>query len=198
MIPPGSLLAKWQAATGAAEKEKLAQEVERLLASTAPDKKDSPDAVLHRQLTSLGGPLFNNQMRSLRREETSTETRNPKPASAASEVGLDPAQFGKHPNGSSLDSESLCLQAPSVVEIRLPADLMAGYEFVTTGTLDKATGAEGSVQLQVLTNKPSLGTGLLTIEAKTADGEGPEVAFVQSVFGHHLLTRRDDLVGTVR
>src|SRR5439155_22737852 len=49
---------------------------------------------------------------------------------------------------------SLCRRAPAVVEIRLPADLVAGSEFVTTGVLDKETGAEGSVQVQVLTTKP--------------------------------------------
>jgi len=88
-------------------------------------------------------------------------------------LALDPAQFGKHPNGSAIDATSLCVQAPSVIEIRLPADLVAGYEFITTGTLDKTTNAEGSVQLQLLTNKPAASTGLLAIEAKTADGEGP-------------------------
>ena len=65
------------------------------------------------------------------------------------------------------------MRAPATIEIRLPADLVAGYEFITTGVLDKTTGAEGSVQLQVLTNKPSASSGLLAIEAKTADGEGP-------------------------
>ncbi len=93
--------------------------------------------------------------------------------STPTEWALDPARFGKHPNGSAIDAASLCVQAPSVIEIRLPADLVAGYEFVTTGVLDKTTGAEGSVQLQLLTNKPAASSGLLTIEAKTADGEGP-------------------------
>ena len=200
VIPAGSLLAKWQSATNAVEKQKLADDVQRLLTAAAPEKQDSPDAVLHRQLTSLGGPLFQYQVRSSRREEALAETRNPKskipnserlPTSAdpltpslsptggegarraADGIGLDPAQFGKHPNGSAIDPASLCVQAPSVIEIRLPTDLVAGYEFVATGVLEKSTGAEGSVQLQLLTNKPASTSGLLTIEAKTADGEGP-------------------------
>jgi hypothetical protein len=184
-IPAGSLLAKWQSTTNAADKQKLADDVERLLTSAAPEKQDSPDAALHRQLTSLGGPLLSGTIRQ-RTINTPVASNSTDPLTRPSGtlspsggegwgegVGLDPAQFGKHPNGSAIDASSLCVQAPSVVEVRLPADLVAGYEFVTTGVLDKATGAEGSVQLQLLTNKPASNSGLLTIEAKTADGEGP-------------------------
>src|SRR3712207_8063441 len=46
------------------------------------------------------------------------------------------------PNGQAIDSASLCVRAPSVVEIRLPADLAAGCTLVTTGRLEKVTGAE--------------------------------------------------------
>ena len=76
-------------------------------------------------------------------------------------MGLDPTDFGKYPDGSTIDEASLCVQAPSVIEIRLPADLVAGAEFVTTGILDPKTGAEGSVQLQALTSKPTDTTTLL-------------------------------------
>jgi hypothetical protein len=166
------LLAKWQSSASVEERAKLAMEIQALLTATAPAKKDSPDSAIYRQLTSLGGPLFSRIMRSSGRE--SAPSNQSRLTSAATEsVGLDPAQFGKHPNGSTIDAASLCVQAPSVIEIRLPADLVAGYEFVTTGVLDKTTGAEGSVQLQLLTNRPSANSGLLTIEAKTADGEGP-------------------------
>jgi hypothetical protein len=162
VIPPGSLLTKWQAASGA-EKMQLTREVQALLLGPAPAKKDSPDAVLHRQLTSLGGPLFSGLKRSSGRE--STPAIQSQPTSVASEsVGLDPAQF---------TGADLVVRAPSVLEIRLPVDLVAGYEFITTGKLDKTSGAEGSVQLQLLTNKPAASSGLLAIEAKTADGEGP-------------------------
>src|SRR5205807_2027832 len=69
--------------------------------------------------------------------------------------GLDPATFGKHPNGSAIDAAALCVQAPSVLEVRLPAELAAGVMFVTTATLHRDTGAEGSVQVQVLTTRPT-------------------------------------------
>ena len=169
VIPTGSLLAKWQAGTNAAERTKLAGQLQALLTAAAPEKKDSPDALLYRQLVSLGGPLFNTQARSAK-----VESRNDQglvTSTAMEPIGLDPERFGKHPNGGAVDPDSVCVQAPSVIDIRLPADLVAGYEFVTTGLL--ASGSDGSVQLQVLTNKPSAGSGLLAIEAKTSDGEGP-------------------------
>jgi len=164
VIPPGSLLAKWQGAN-TQEKFKLAFPIQLLLTGPAPAKKDSPDAMLHRQLTSLGGPLFNSLGRS-RREETQPKTPLDQSlvTSTATTWGLDPAQF---------KGADLMVRAPATIEIRLPADLVAGYEFITTGRLDKTSGAEGSVQLQVLTNKPPASSGLVAIEAKTADGEGP-------------------------
>ncbi len=144
VIPAGSLLAKWQSAQNAEEKLKLAQAIQNLLTSAAPAAEENPDAKLYQQLTSLSGPLFKNRLRGSRRESAATN-----------KVGLDPAAFGKHPNGSAIDADSLCVQAPSVIEIRLPADLVAGAEFVTTGILDPKTGSEGSVQLQALTSKPT-------------------------------------------
>lgn len=172
VIPAGSLLAKWQSAATADEKNKLAGVVQALLTAVAPDKKDSPDAVLHRQLTSLGGPLFSGMMRGSGWDAATANPKQPTSITAGT-AGLDPAQFGRHPNGSAIDAANLGVKAPAVLEVRLPADLVAGYEFITTGVLDKATGAEGSVQLQLLTNKPAASAGLLAIEAKTADGEGP-------------------------
>ena len=92
--------------------------------------------------------------------------------SGATDWGLDPARFGKHPDGSARDGASLYVHAPSVIEVRLPADLAVGSEFVTTGVLDKDTGAEGSVQLQVLTNKPAAASGLVATAPTAPGGKG--------------------------
>jgi len=61
-------------------------------------------------------------------------------------------------------------QAPSVLEVRLPADLVAGSEFVTTGTVQ----GEGTVQLEILTTKPTGGAQrrLSPARATVADGKG--------------------------
>ena len=61
VVPSGSLLARWLEASPAAEKARLAGEIQRLLTSanpTAGKDKDSPDAVLARQANSLDGPLL--------------------------------------------------------------------------------------------------------------------------------------------
>jgi len=165
VIPAGTLLARWQAAATADEKAKLADDVQKLLqGGVAALPKDAPDVQLHQQLTSLGGPLF---------APGSLAVKNPSPPaplpaepgrgekdSASPSSGLDPSLFGKHPNGAGIEPASLCVQAPAVIEIRFPADLVAGTEFVVSGVLHAETGQEGSVQLQVLTTKPEFASGL--------------------------------------
>src|SRR5262249_25276293 len=74
--------------------------------------------------------------------------------------GVEPALLGKHPRGEAIEGASLCVQAPSVVSVRLPADLVEGRELMVTGVLDRAAGAEGSVQLQVVAGQPPLRGGL--------------------------------------
>jgi hypothetical protein len=171
IIPAGSTLARWQAAETSPEKQRLAEALRALLAS-GPSDKEGPDAELYRQLASLSGPLFSRISR-LRLGSASTPA-GPAGASKtemSKEWGLDPALFGRGSDGSAFDSTSLCVQAPSVIEVRLPADLMAGAELVTTGMLDPVTGAEGSVQLQVTTTRPGDTSGLVAGEVKvTAKG----------------------------
>ena len=143
VIPADSLLARWQATESPTEKRQLAEAVQKLLTSVPPSM-DGADATLYRELTSLSSPLLAEITTSS--PPTSDDTSSP--------WGLDAALFGKHPDGSSIDAASLCAHAPSVIEVRLPVDLVAGSELVTTGLLDKTAGAEGSVQLQVVTTKP--------------------------------------------
>ncbi len=163
VIPAESLLAKWQATKGAAERQKLAAEVQALLTNGPPATKTTPDAALYRQLASFGGPLLSG---------------SPAPATAsdkdavATAFGPDPALFGKHPDGRAIDPGSLCVKAPAVIEMRLPADWVAGCEFVATGFLDPQTGAEGSVQLQVIPNKPAGKSGLVLSETKVTVANG--------------------------
>jgi hypothetical protein len=168
-VPADSLLAKWKNAPDAAERTRLASEVQQLLVAGKPASANSPDAVLYRQATSLGGPLFSGMIQSGVALVANASSKGGESAG----FGYDPERFGKRPDGSAIGEANLCVQAPAVVEVRLPADLVAGYEFVTSGTLDTMAGAEGSVQFQVLTNKPAASSGLLAIEAKTADGQGP-------------------------
>jgi hypothetical protein len=156
VIPAGSLLARWQSAASAAEKERLAQSLETLLRSGPPAAKESPDGLLYHQISSLRGPLLS----AVRLKGTGSAT---SPASRPTQprIGLDATLFGKHPTGSAIDGASLCVQAPRMLQVRLPADLVEGCEFVVGGTLDASAGHEGSVQLQLLASRADLSSAVL-------------------------------------
>jgi len=147
VIPAGSLLARWQATDQPEKKRALADALQRLLTNPPPDPK-TPDGALYRQLTSLAGPLYSG---------VSVDS------NATSEWGLDPGAF---------HGDSIQTQAPSVIEIRLPADLVADGEFTVRGRLDPAAHTEGSVQLQVLSTLPANLKGIQPsgTSVRTADG----------------------------
>jgi len=176
VIPAGSLLARWQSTDRAEEKHRLAEELQKLLTSATLVVTSSPDAVLYRQLTSLAGPLFTGNRTPLAKKAADSNThlvgKTIKP-DAPDDSSVAPPVFGQHPSGDAIDPASLCVHAPSMLEFRLPADLVAGCEFVTTGVLDQKSGAEGSVQLQVLTTKPERESGLLPSKLTMSDANGP-------------------------
>ena len=66
-------------------------------------------------------------------------------------------------DGKAIDAASVCVRAPSVITIRIPAEL-AGRELVTTATLKPKTGGEGSVQADVVVGTPGAKSGLLPSE----------------------------------
>lgn len=199
-VPVDSLLAKWQSTEDAAAKAKLAVEVQMLLTAPLAAKIASPDAELYRQLTALGGPLFGSlggtgyqpvasgdspdASHSKLNDRISGEARvapegpagrlptgsGESPVPPEPNWGIDSNQFGKRADGSVIDSANLSVGAPVVIEIHLPADFVAGYEFVTMGRLDPTTGAEGSVQLILSTNPPAVGSGLVAISSTTRNG----------------------------
>lgn len=180
VVPAGSLLARWQSADSAAQKDQLAEQIEALLTNgpAAGIDEQHPDVVLYRQLSSLGGPLFASGWTQVTAAgstpaKAAAELKSPtQPESLGDIFGFDPATFGKHPDGSSVDAQHLCVQAPAVIEVRLPADIATGAELVTSVGLHPATGGEGSIQVQVLMEKPTTTTGLLeTAVAETRTGE---------------------------
>ena len=97
----------------------------------------------------------------------------------AAEWGLDTAIFGKHPNGNAIDAVSLCVRAPSVIKIRLPGNLAAGRTLVTTAVLEKETGHQGSVQVDVVAGTPASQSGLLPAEVNVTFSK------VTQVFSDH-------------
>jgi hypothetical protein len=166
VVPEGSLVAQWQAAREAGARREWARQVQELLTSGRPAPKGSPDAALYRQLASLGGPLLGPLLASSTSGRTKNASGAPAPATGRHEDGarwgLDPSLFGTHPleHVKDIDEASLCVRTPSVITVRLPAELASGCELVVTGLLDKSTGAEGSVQLQVITGQPESQPGL--------------------------------------
>lgn len=158
VVPKGSLLDQWQATTGGEEKQKLAAKIQSLVSGTPPAAGDNPDTQLYWQLRSLGGPLFHSARLP---ERTAANVAEKGEAGNSKNWGLEPKLFGKHPNGQAIDAGSLCVKAPNLIEVKLPGDLVAGWELVTTASLHRETSAEGTAQVQVLTTKPETTTGLV-------------------------------------
>ena len=63
-------------------------------------------------------------------------------------------RFGKHPLGSSVVTADLIVQAPAIVELRIPAELAEGRTLVLSGELEPEHGQKGSVQLTAGLAKP--------------------------------------------
>lgn len=177
-VPAGSLLARWQTATEVKIRKQLAVELQQLLTGRADQlPENAPDRRLYQQFTSFSSPAFQelrNQYQAGQKLETDLPEDSP--------YGLDPQLFGKHPAGMSLEPTSLCVQAPAVIKVTLPAGLVAGAELAATGTLHAPTGAQGTVQLKVTTEKPEsltkLHAGAFQSGGKKAtwsDGEKPVI-----------------------
>lgn len=176
VIPEGSLLARWQSAADLTEKRDLAGAVQRLLTEGGKVPADSPDGRLFRQLSSLSGPLLAGGLER-GRIQAAVDGAGDKTTAGGKGTNdywaLDPGQFGRMPGGTEMERANLGVRAPAVVEVRLPADLVAGWEFVTTGLLHAELGKEGSVQLQVRTTKPEGQSGLLPTRATVSSTSGP-------------------------
>lgn len=146
-VVAGSTMAAFRAAAvdgkSGDELAKLALAVQASVASSDSSQLSDPDRVQREQLTNWRGPLRWVVSSTLAAVETSDN------------FGVDPSSFGKHPDGSPLPETHLCMKAPQVLKLRIPAALTAGSEFVTTASLHAPTAGEGTVQLQVASTKPS-------------------------------------------
>ena len=155
VIPRGSLLDRWRAEGDVVVRRELAEQVERLLRDGPGGlPEDAPDRTLHRLLTSLTGPLLSAARAEL--GAAAAVPAAPEALAAAAATSPDPALFGIRPDGGAIDRAALCLAAPAVVRVDLPAELVAGAELVTTATVAEpaAGGPGGSVQARVLLEAP--------------------------------------------
>ncbi|MBL9134462.1 MAG: DUF1592 domain-containing protein [Verrucomicrobiales bacterium] len=149
-VPPGSLLAQWQANADGPKRTELAAALVTLLSQSPSSSTDQPsaDVRLRRQLLSANGPL-------LRALQSRPDDESLVPNAEASTLpGLNPALFGRSPDGSVVDPHHLVLQAPTVVECRIPADLAEDRDFVATVGLHATAGPEGTAQIQAMVIDP--------------------------------------------
>ncbi len=157
IIPANSLLAQWQATSDRSERNRLAEELQRFLSNDVEKPEvDAPNLAMLQQLNSLSGPLLSAVLQQLLTEPANENQ-------LTSDYGLAESLFGKHPLEGAIEAASLCVKAPTIIEVKLPRALVAGSELVTTGTLHPASYSQGSVQFELLSEKPTSMLGLQAI-----------------------------------
>ena len=169
-VPPGSLLDLWNDAQDATKRAQLATQIQSLLQSKLNSAaENSPDNKLYEWTRSWDSPFAANSIvvnPNAPDESLSEET------AASQAYGLEPALFGKLPSGESIAPKSLGVQAPSVLELRLPSSLAQGAELVATTRLHADQGREGSVQTRVQANKPAETSDLTPSQVSTVPSQG--------------------------
>ncbi len=149
LIPPNSILGRWRKTVAdpgrQSEAAQLARQVEAILSGTVATPEKDPNRILYDNLAAMDGPLF--------RGVNVARLARLRPKGAT--YGLARERFGSRTNGTAVDDASLATREGVVTEVRLPAALFAGREFVVEGRLDVAS-EERVVQFQVSTTPPGL------------------------------------------
>jgi mono/diheme cytochrome c family protein len=139
-VPATSALGRWLslAATGEgrAEADRLAVEVERILSGPRPADKD-PERAAYDLLVRAESPLF----------EGVDVLKIAKRAFPAGALGIPAERFNTP------EKDGLVVPSDAVVEIRLPASLLAGRQFVVDAKLQEAA-EERFVRLHAATEPP--------------------------------------------
>jgi hypothetical protein len=145
MIPPGSLLARWQASEDDQEQQQLAQAISKLIGGPAP--MEGPDALLYTHLVSLTGPLV--QLLPIKEHDQATH---------ASTWGIDPQLCGQHPHGTRVPEDAICVQAPATVSVHLPAELAAKATLTAQAVISSNSKKAGGVRVRACAEAPKAGT----------------------------------------
>ncbi|MBI1375796.1 MAG: DUF1592 domain-containing protein [Phycisphaera sp.] len=147
----GSTLALWRASVinepeAAARHGELAAACQAVLMSDDPAKLSEADRATRAQLMDWRGPL-----------QWAKATGGAADGGAADNpYGVDPALFGKGPDGAAMDENDLCIKAPQLIAVRLPAAIAEGATLVTGAQLHPDAGGESSVQFAASMAKPTL------------------------------------------
>jgi len=153
VIPADSLLARWLVPAADTDRGALASRIAALVAVPSPDPADaSPDATLARMLRAATGPLLGTLLRdALQLSESGEggEAGEPQGDPTTADVGLDPALFGRHPDGpaaGAVGPDDLCFRPPQAFTVTIPRELGDGCEFVTTAAVSAGAGPQASIQ----------------------------------------------------
>ena len=165
LIPANSILGQWRGAAAdparTGDVTKLAKLVEALLSGPRPKNEKTDDRILYDRLLAIDGPL-------LKGVDVAKLAKAPVKRRS---YGLPSDRFGTRQGGKPVDDASLVAAVNSVTEVRLPAALLFGREFVVDGRLDGDPG-DRVVQFQVQTTElqPNswLGTGQLLASPESA------------------------------
>lgn len=134
-VPEDSLLARWLETIDVAEAAQLARQTAQLLRDPPSNATPAADRELRSQLLDLAGPLFGQLDFAALAESARTQGQQDSPYGVAS----DRFTAARH----------LSLDAPGSFELRLPASLFAGSEFVVTAALPEDSAGTAIVQPQV-------------------------------------------------
>ncbi len=127
-IPPGSLLATWQAEADSAKRQAIAEQIGALVADAPPTDSTSPDSILYQQIQSLVSPL--NRLDSI-----------------LPQVERDP-RFGQQGDGVIHEEDDLVVEAAKPLQIVIPKELSAGRTFVANGRVDASLNGSGAVKME--------------------------------------------------
>ncbi|MBX9678009.1 MAG: DUF1592 domain-containing protein [Gemmataceae bacterium] len=142
-IPPNSILGRWRTAAASperkAEADALAKDVAKVLSGPRPSEKDA-DRPLYDRLVAVDSPLF---------------------------AGIEVAKIAKHTTNAAFglpkdrfaepERDSLAASSDATVEVRLPAALFVGREFVVDARLPGEAGNR-LVRVRAATNAPDAAT----------------------------------------
>lgn len=174
VLPAGSLLAQWQAATDPNQRSSLAERIGQLVKTDPSDlPADHPDRLLRKQLRWSQGP----RMTMVLKKIASNALAPSDAKEALPKWGLPEARFGLLPDGSATDPTTLVVPAPQSLEIRIPAELAAGRVFQSLAKLAPDTTGRGSVQVRASLQKPDSLPLQPQLPLLVADGSPAEAAW---------------------
>lgn len=121
------------------------------------------------------------------REKIAESKDRPEDVDPNREYGVDESKFRRRPHAPGHTKNSLVVESPSRIEVRLPGWFVQGAELVATGRLHPGGGQTGAVQMQMLsaeqaTTVPHRSSTRLVPQHPVLISEGPARALLEDAF----------------